>query len=130
MHYRLQKALYGSTIVVACLTTSWVVAQALPAPSVAALLQTQRDVTIAALLAAIDRGDDGIGPLPTVYINDVDDGAEEDDAYVRALWLRLNNGQVLQQSVVSLMQETDTQIAREQAYKASAKKLTDAGLAA
>src|SRR5439155_1269224 len=127
--HRFNKALYGSTIVVACLTTSWVVAQALPAPSVAALLQTQRDVTIAALLDAINQGQDGIGPLPTVYVNDTND-VQEDDAYERALWLRLNNGPIYQQSVISLLQETDAQIAREAAYKTSARKLTEAGAAA
>jgi hypothetical protein len=127
--HRFKKTLYGSTIVVASLTTSWVVAQALPAPSVAALLQTQRDVTVTALLAAIDRGDDGIGPLPTVYVNDEDD-LEEDDAYVRALWLRLNNGPIEQQSVLNLMLETDAQVVREQAYKASAQKLAAVGAAA
>ncbi|HSR95668.1 MAG TPA: hypothetical protein VLM79_01305, partial [Kofleriaceae bacterium] len=127
--HRFKKALYGSTVVVACLTTSWVVAQALPAPSVAALLQTQRDVTVTALADAIARGDDGIGPLPTVYINDEDD-LEEDDAYVRALWLRLNNGPILQQSLLQLMQETDTQATREKAYTSSARKLTEVGAAA
>src|SRR5438128_982220 len=127
--HRFKKALYGSTIVVACLTTSWVVAQALPAPSVAALLQTQRDVTVAALVDAIAHGEDGIGPLPTVYIND-DEDTQEDDAYVRALWLRLNNGPILQQSVVSLLDETDKQVAREKSYTSSARKLAEVGAAA
>src|SRR5262245_30578124 len=129
MHQRFKRALYGSSTVVACLTASWVVAQALPASSVAALLQTQRDVTVAALQDAIATNQDGIGPLPAVYSNDEEE-FEEDDAVVRALWLRLNNGPISQQSVLNLMQETDIQRQRELSYRSSAQRLAEVGVAA
>jgi hypothetical protein len=115
--------------VVACLTASWVVAQALPAASVAALLQTQHDVTVTALKEAIARNEDGIGPLPTVYINEEEE-FEKDDALIRALWLRLNNGLISQQTILNLMQETDTQRQREASYRASAQRLAQSNLAA
>lgn len=126
MHHRLKKALSGSAIVVTCLTTSWVVAQALPAPSITALLQTQRDVTIAALIDAIARNDDGIGPLPVVYRESEEDH-EADDPMIRALWLRLMNGPTSQESAIHLLSETTAQQAREQAYAASAQRLADIG---
>src|SRR5678815_5702446 len=129
MHQRFKRALYGSSTVVACLTASWVVAQALPASSVAALLQTQRDVTVAALQDAIANNQDGIGPLPTVYIN-AEEEFEGDDALVRSLWLRLMNGPISQQSVLNLMQETDSQRQRELSYKSSAQRLVQVGAAA
>jgi hypothetical protein len=129
MHQTFKRALYGSTTVVACLTASWVVAQALPASTVAALLQTQRDVTITALQEAIARNEDGIGPLPTVYINEEEE-FEKDDAMIRALWLRLNNGPISQQTILNLMQETDLQRQREASYRASAQRLAQSGLAA
>src|SRR5215813_12972857 len=129
MHHRFKKALYGSTIVAACLATSWVVAQALPAPSLATALQTQRDVTIAALEDAIAQGNDGIGPLPINYIPD-DADVQEDDALLRALWLRLDYGPISQDSVINLLQESEAQRLREQAYSASAQRLAEVGAAA
>jgi hypothetical protein len=83
-------------------------------------------VTISALEAAIARGDDGIGPLPGVYLPD-DDDTQADDPLVRALWLRLQNGPIAQQSLVQLMQETDRQILRERSYSSAAQRLADTG---
>jgi hypothetical protein len=102
------------------------VAQALPTKPLSTLLQTQRDVTVAALEDAIARGDDGIGPLPMSYVED-DADIQEDDALVRALWLRLNNGPITQDSVINLLQETDQQRQRELAYGSSAQHLAEIG---
>ncbi|HEX7836044.1 MAG TPA: hypothetical protein VF469_01210 [Kofleriaceae bacterium] len=81
---------------------------------------------MAALEAAIARGDDGIGPMPTSYIEDTSD-TQEDDALVRSLWLRLNNGPVSQQSIVHLLQETQQQRQREALYSSAASRLADIG---
>src|SRR6185369_15891560 len=112
---RFKRAASGTTVVAVCLATSWVVAQAVPSSPMDALLKTQREVTVTALETAIARGDDGIGPLPGFYLPD-DADMQEDDPLVRALWQRLNNGPISQQSVVHLLQETDNQRQREQAY--------------
>jgi hypothetical protein len=122
----LKRAIYGSVLVTAGLTTTWVVAHAVNSPSTQQQLQTQRDVTVAALKDAIARGDDGIGPLPINYVDDNSD-VEADDPLVRALWLRLTNGPVSQTSVVNLLNETAAQQQREAAYSTAAKQLTDVG---
>src|SRR5215510_634995 len=126
--HTLKRAIYGSVVVTAGLATTWVVARAVHSPSTTTQLQTQRDATVAALEAAIARGDDGIGPLPDNYIDDNED-TQEDDALVRALWLRLTNGPSSQQSVVHLLQQTQLQRQREQAYSSSARRLADTGAA-
>src|SRR6185295_9775215 len=122
----LKRLLYGgiAVAVAAGVTASWVVAQTGPSPNTAAQLQTQRDATVAALEAAIARNDDGIGPLPSAFLDD-DEDMQEDDAKVRALWLRLMNGPASQQSIVSLLQETERQALREQAYRSSARRLAE-----
>jgi hypothetical protein len=113
-------------VVVACLAASWV-ARAVPASTgAAAPLATQRQATIAALKAAIARGDDGMGPLPDAYVEDTSD-VQEDDPMVRALWQRLTNGPASQQSVISLLQETDKQVQRERAYTTSRARVVDEG---
>src|SRR5689334_14230222 len=127
--HALKRAVYGSAVVAAGVTTTWVVAHAVNSPSTTAQLQTQREATVAALEAAIARGEDGIGPLPDSYVDDNDD-TQEDDALVRALWQRLTNGPTSQQSVVHLLQETQLQQQREQAYSTSARVLVKAGAAA
>jgi hypothetical protein len=124
MTYRFKRTLYGSGLVAACLTASWVVAQAVPSPSTPALLLTQREATIQALKDAIDRGDDGIGPLPDNYIPD-DADLQKDDPIVRGLWMRLHNGPATQQSLIQLLQETQLQMQREQSYAASAQRLAE-----
>jgi len=91
-----------------------------------ALLRTQRDATVAALETAIAQGQDGIGPLPRFFLPD-DEDTQEDDPLIRALWQRLENGPNLQQSVLHLLQETDTQRLREQSYGAAASRLADRG---
>jgi hypothetical protein len=126
MTYRFKRTLYGSALVVACLTTSWVVAQAVPSPSIPALLKTQREVTIDALKAAIERGDDGIGPLPIDYLPD-DEDMKEDDAMLRALWQRLQSGPISQQSVFNVLNETDRAAQRERSYAANANRLIERG---
>jgi photosystem II stability/assembly factor-like uncharacterized protein len=122
---RLSQALFRGAIVVGGLTSSWLVARALP-PSQLAALQTQRDATVAALEAAIARGDDGIAPLPSVFIDDNDD-QQEDDPLVRALWQRLTNGPTTQASVIHLMAETTAQRQREAAYASRARQRAEAG---
>ncbi|HEX2689281.1 MAG TPA: hypothetical protein VHN14_21815 [Kofleriaceae bacterium] len=77
---------------------------------------------MAALEAAIERGDDGIGPLPSFFLSD-DEDLQEDDALVRALWQRLENGPISQQSVMHLLHETDQQLQRERSYSLSAQRL-------
>jgi len=126
---RFKRAASGTTVVAVCLATSWVVAQAVPSSPMDALLKTQREVTVTALETAIARGDDGIGPLPGFYLPD-DADMQADDPLVRALWQRLNNGPISQQSVVHLLQETDQQIQREKAYSTAARRLSSAGRAA
>jgi len=121
----LKKAIYGSAVI-AGLTTTWVVAHAVNSPSKQQQLQTLRDVTIAALEDAIQHGQEGIGPLPVNYIED-DSDALQDDAMMRSLWLRLNNGPTTQASVMHLMQETNLQQQREATYAASALRLEQAG---
>src|SRR5882757_5394006 len=102
MHSRLLKrAIYGSAAVTAGLTTTFVVAHAVNSPSKQQQLQTLRNVTIAALEDAIEHGQEGIGPLPVNYIDD-DSDAVQDDALLRALWQRLNNGPTTQSSLVHL----------------------------
>lgn len=124
MTYRFKRALYGSAVVVACVTASWVVAIAVPSTSTPALLLTQRDATIAAIQAAIERGDDGIGPMPSDYIPD-DADMQKDDPILRGLWTRLNNGPATQQSILQLLQETQQQVQREASYAASARRLAE-----
>ena len=80
--------LRGGLVIAMCLTSTWIVARALPTLSplqVKAQLQTQREVTVEALKAAIAAGDDGIGPLPLTYLDD-DEETQNDDPLVRALW--------------------------------------------
>ncbi|HMG53333.1 MAG TPA: sialidase family protein [Kofleriaceae bacterium] len=108
------------------LTTTGVVAYAVNSPSREQELENQRDVTVTALKEAIERGDDGIGPLPIDYVQDEDD-TQEDDALVRALWQRLTNGPTSQASVIHLLQETAVQQQREAAYTSSAKQLSETG---
>jgi photosystem II stability/assembly factor-like uncharacterized protein len=69
-----------------------------------------------------------MGPLPSAFVED-DADVQEDDALVRALWLRLNNGPVSQQSVMNLLTETDAQLARETNYPVSRQRLADQGAA-
>jgi len=102
------------------------VARAVPTGGRALLLQTQRDQTVDALEKAIARGDDGIGPLPADYIDD-DEDEQEDDPLVRALWIRLNEGQVSQQSVTSLLRETELQRQREHTYSMMRERLFEVG---
>ncbi len=122
----LKKAIYGSAVVIAGLTTTLVVAHAVNSPSKQQQLQTLRDVTIAALEDAIQRGQEGIGPLPVNYIED-DSDALQDDAMMRSLWLRLNNGPNSQASVMHLMQETTLQQQREANYATSSQRLEEVG---
>ena len=122
----LRKAIYGSAVVTVGLTTTWVVAHAVNSPSKQQQLQTLRDATIAALEDAIQRGQEGIGPLPVNYVDD-DSDALADDPLVRALWMRLNNGPNSQDSVVHLMQETTLQQQREANYAASSQRLAASG---
>src|SRR5215468_4020991 len=119
----LKRAIYGSALVAAGLTTTWIVTRAVNAQT-NPQLQTVRDATIAALQDAIARGDDGIGPLPVNYIEDVSD-MQEDDALMRGLWLRLNNGPASQQGVVNLLQETAAQQQRESNRATSMRRLAD-----
>jgi len=122
---RFKRAASGTTVVAVCLATSWVVAQAVPSSPMDALLLTQREVTVTALETAIARGDDGIGPLPGFYLpNDAD--MQADDPLVRALWQRLNNGPISQQSVVHLLDEASKQRQREQGYTSAARQLSSA----
>jgi len=123
---RLKRAIFGGTLVTATIATTWVVARAVNSPSTAQQLQSLRDATITALEDAIARGDEGIGPLPVNYVDD-DRETLEDDALVRALWLRLTNGPTSQAGVVHLMQETAVQQNREAAYHASARRLASIG---
>src|SRR5687767_4974669 len=118
-----KRALARGGLTILCLASMWIVAGALPSMSPWQLqlqLQTQREATITALKTAIAAGHDGIGPLPSVFIDD-DEDTQEDDPMMRALWLRLQGGPILQQSVVTLLGERTKQLAREQAYSASAK---------
>jgi hypothetical protein len=124
----LKRTIYGSAGVAAALTTTVVVAHAVNSPSKQQQLQHQRDVTIAALEDAIQRGQEGLGPLPVSYIDD-DSDALQDDALMRALWQRLNNGPTTQASLVHLMQETSIQQAREASYARSTQRLAEAGAA-
>ena len=121
-----KRAAYGSVLVAAGVTTTWVVARAVNSPSTVAQLQTQRDATVAALQAAIARGDDGIGPMPTNFIEDPED-RQVDDPMVRALWLRLTNGPASQHGIVNLLQETSLQRQREQSYAASTHRIAEIG---
>ena len=100
--------------------TTWVVARAIPSTSVADQLERQRELTIAALETAIAQGGDGIGPLPSDFVAN-DEDTQEDDPLVRALWLRLSNGPISQQSVINLMQETEHQRLRELSFSASVR---------
>jgi hypothetical protein len=128
--HRAKRAGYRAAWVGVCLTTSWILGRAVPAAPGAALLQTEREVTVAALEDAIAQGRDGIGPLPPFYIPanpDGDDEREQDDALVRSLWLRLTNGPSSQQSSVNLLQQADQQRQRELAYSTAAKQLVDQG---
>ena len=101
---------------------------AVPLVGKAAQLQTQRDATVAALSSAIAAGKDGIGPLPSAFIDD-DDDEQEDDALVRALWLRLESGPISQQSTLSLLHETNIQQQRERSYGFATQHLTEIGAA-
>src|SRR5947209_6262556 len=91
MHHRFNRLFRGSLLVAACLAGSWVVARAVPSRSLAVQFQTQRDAAIAALGDAIERGSDFIGPLPGYWLDD-DSDVKEDDALMRGLWQRLENG--------------------------------------
>jgi hypothetical protein len=126
--HSLKRAASGSALVAVSLATSWVVAQAVPSSPIDALLRTQREATVTALETAIAQGHDGIGPLPSFFLSD-DEDMQEDDALVRALWQRLETGPISQQSVIHLLQETDSQRLREQSYRASAQRLAERGLA-
>jgi hypothetical protein len=123
---RLKRAVGGCGLIAVCLASSWVVARAVPSAPISALLRTQRDATVAALETAIAQGKDGIGPLPGFFLPD-DEDTQEDDPVVRALWQRLENGPILQQSVMHLLQETDTQQQREQSYGSAARRLAARG---
>ena len=122
----LKRAIYGSALVAAGLTTTLVVAHAVNSPAKAAQLQSQRDATIAALQAAITANQDGIGPLPGNFVEDTDD-MQADDPMLRALWARLNSGPISQDSIVRLLNETTQQRQREASYAASARHLEDIG---
>ena len=121
-----KRAIYGSALVVAGLTTTWVVARAVNSPALSLQLRTQRDITVAALEDAIARGDDNIGALPINYVDD-DEDEIEDDALVRSLWLRLTNGPSTQAAAINLLQETAAQQQREAAYATSARRLVEVG---
>ena len=123
----LQRAIYGSALVTAGIATTWVVARAVNTPSTQQQLQTQRDVTIAALEDAIEHGAGGIGPLPISYVEDESD-AVEDDALMRALWQRVNKGPSTQASAIHLLQETTLQQQREASYASSARFLDEFGI--
>lgn len=126
MNYRFKKTLYGSALVVACIAGSWVVAQAVPSPSLVQQLQTQRDATIAALRLAIANGDDGIGAMPANFVPD-DRDVLDDDAELRALWTRLQDGPISQEGLLHLLSEANQQRLREAAYSASASRLAEIG---
>jgi len=121
-----KRAIFGGALATAGIATTWVAARAVNSPSVNQQLQAQRAVIVNALEMAIARGDDGIGPLPINYIEDTDD-TQEDDALVRALWLRLTNGPSSQVSVTNLLRETAAQKTREASYATSSRRLADAG---
>jgi hypothetical protein len=121
-----KRALLRGGLIIVCLASTWLVARALPLLSRPQQLQTQREATIAALKAAIAAGEDGIGPLPSDYIDDNAD-EQEDDALLRALWQRLDTGPISQQSITILLAETAKQRAREQTYGASAKRIAELG---
>lgn len=127
--HRLKRAARGGGLVATCLATSWVVAHAVPSAPTSALLRTQRDATIAALETAIAQGNDGIGPLPGFFLPD-DEDMQEDDPLVRALWQRLENGPISQQSIVHLLSETTAQQQREQSYRVAAQRAASLGSAA
>lgn len=127
--HRLKRAARGGGLVATCLATSWVVAHAVPSSPTSALLRTQRDATVAALETAIAQGQDGIGPMPGFFLPD-DEDMQEDDPLVRALWQRLENGPISQQSIVHLLSETSAQAQREQAYRGAAQRAARLGSAA
>ncbi len=117
-----RKAVYGFALLGAGVT----MLGAIGLPSIKTLIATQRELTVQALEAAIARGDDGIGPLPTAYLPD-DADEVEDDPLIRALWMRLEHGPISQQSVINLLAETRQQQQREREYPASAQRLADGG---
>src|SRR5690349_24493114 len=96
-----RKAVYGFSLALAGLGT----AGAFSLPSIRSLLATQREVIVQALEEAIARGDNGPAPLPGVFIAD-DEETVADDALVRALWQRLENGPISQDSILNLLRET------------------------
>jgi hypothetical protein len=119
-----RKAVYGCAVLLAGLTTLG----AVNLTTLKNLIASQREVTIQALQAAIARGDDGIGPLPGVFL--VDDEEEvADDAMIRALWQRLDHGPISQESMLHLLREAGLQQQRERDYARSAQRLADEGLA-
>jgi photosystem II stability/assembly factor-like uncharacterized protein len=123
---RASKLWLRSAIAFAIIGGTFMVARAVPTGGRALLLQTQRDQTVDALEHAIARGDDGIGPLPSDFVDD-DADEQEDDPLVRALWIRLNEGPVAQQSVMSLLRETDLQRQREHSYVMATERLVELG---
>jgi photosystem II stability/assembly factor-like uncharacterized protein len=119
-----KRAIYGGSLILAAVGASWV--GAVNSPSVQSLLATQRQVTIQALEDAIARGDDGIGPLPGMYVDDPDE-TKADDPLIRALWLRLEGGPISQATMTNLLREASAQRQREAAYATSARRLAAEG---
>jgi hypothetical protein len=85
MAARILKVAIGGALVVAGLAATHVVADAVNRPT-AAQRRAQRAQMVAALQAAIARGDDGIGRLPGHFVEDDGDEAKADDPLLRALW--------------------------------------------
>jgi hypothetical protein len=103
MTARIVKVAIGGALVVAGLAATYVVAHAVNRPTAVqrrAQRGAQRAQMIAALQAAIARGDDGIGRLPGHFVEDDGDGAKADDPLLRALWTRLNQGRTSPQTAV------------------------------
>src|SRR5882724_2053257 len=109
-----KQAVYGFVLLLAGVATLGAVG----IPTIKSLLATQREVTVQALETAIARGDDGIGPLPVVYIPD-DQESVADDPLIRALWQRLEHGPISQESMLNLLRETRQQQQRERDYTRS-----------
>src|SRR5438093_4193289 len=57
-------------------------------------LQTQREAMLAAVKAAIERGDEHIGPVDgMIFLPDLDSKeGKEDDPIMRQLWTRMQQG--------------------------------------
>jgi hypothetical protein len=124
-----KRALLRGGLIIVFISSTWMVARALPPLSGKQLqlqLQSQREAMIDAFKTAIAAGEDGPAPLQGFYIDDGED-EEEDDALLRALRQRVETGPVSQQSALMLLAEEAQQRAREQAYPASAQQLADTG---